>query len=158
MLVSGDPTVWTLAQPVAASPLSQLGDVVQIAVAGPLTGSLLLSGRSAASVVVFNPSPLDQPSGGGEVIPSGVEPATPAIYLPSSTGPALGATLYGLPSITNLTTLGNNIAAAMSAGSSLTIDYGTAAVGGVLTLNGATLPFVVLCPMTPSADGPKAVP
>jgi hypothetical protein len=150
--VEGDPTAWVLAQPVDASPLSRDGETVSIAVTAPLAGTLLLSRKAAGSVAVFNLGDS------GEVIPSeGMELEIPVLYLPSpkgytpsAEGPAGTLPYYELPPATSLTTLGSNIAAAMRAGSALTIDYGSPVAGGVLWLNAATVPFVVLCPATPA--------
>jgi hypothetical protein len=43
----------------------------------------------------------------------------------------------------------------MSAGSSLEIEYGSPISSGILWLNGAAVPFVALCPITPKVHAPK---
>jgi hypothetical protein len=145
--INGDPTVWELADPVQASPLAQPGATFSISVVKPLTGTLLLS-RTSPGVAVFNTNPS------GAIVPSGSEFGTPVLYLPSPTGLVGGQPVYPLPPGTNLTKLVGEISAALSAGSELTIDF----TGGVLTLNGATVRFVVVCPpgetgaIVPSAD------
>jgi hypothetical protein len=54
-----------------------------------------------------------------------------------------------LPPSADLAALETEIAAAMSAGTFVTVDLtGPANTGGVV-LNGAALPFVVLCPAGP---------
>jgi hypothetical protein len=155
--VEADPTGWVLAEPSDASLISRPGDTVSIPVAAPLAGTLLISRKSAASVAVFT---LGE---SGDVIPSAVKFATPVLYLPSpngytlsATGPAGGSLVYQLPAGSDLTALGSEIAAAMSAGSSLSIKYGNPVSNGTLWLNGAAVPFVVLCPVTPTAALPAA--
>jgi hypothetical protein len=149
--IEGDMTGWVPASPDDISKLSQPGDTVSLQVTAPLTGTLLLSRKAAASVTVVTLG------NSGDVIPGNFKTATPAIYLPSpngytasAEGPGGGPIIYQLPSVTNLATLTSNIAAAMSAGSSLSLDFDNGLSSGTLWLNGATLPFVVLCPATPA--------
>lgn len=155
--IEADPTGWVLAGAFDVSLLSGPDDAVSIPVAAPLAGTLLVSRKSAASVAVFTLGDS------GDVIPSAVKFATPVLYLPSpngytpsGTGPAGGSLVYELPAGSDLATLGGEIAAAMSAGSSLSIKYGNPISNGTLWLNGATVPFVVLCPVTPTAALPVA--
>ena len=145
LTIDGDPTLWSLAKSVSTHPLSGHEDVVSVAITMPLAGTMLLSRRSVTGAEVYNQGDS------GEVIPGNfVTLTTPVLYLPSSTGLADDEPVYELPSATNLTTLGSNIAAAMRSGSSLTIDYGSPVSKGILWLNGATVPFVILCPPTPA--------
>jgi hypothetical protein len=151
LMIDGDPTIWGVAQGAETSLTSQPDGTVSIEVISPLAGLLLLSSKSA-TVVSFTLGD------GGDVIPSENKFATPVIYLPSPAGLTDGSPVYALPSATNLTTLADQITAAMRAGKSVTIDYGGPVARGVLTLNGATLSFVVLCPLAPGGGPAKVVP
>jgi hypothetical protein len=142
LTIDDDPTIWVLAQAVDGSPLTQAGSTVSIPVIAPLAGTLLLS-RRAATVTVFT-------YGDGEdVIPSEAKLANPVVYVPTATGLNNGSPVYVLPSTVDLAALTSDLVAAMKAGSLVTIDYGGPVGGGVLTVNGGTLSFVVLCPVNP---------
>ena len=135
--IQGDPTKWWPVQPVQASQLT--GPVMSVPIKAPLVGTLLISAR-AASVAVFNT--VFDPEG---VVPSDVAVPMPTIYVPSAAGPTVGSTGYQLPLNTDLASLATQITALMQGGESQAITLGGAASGGELVLNGATLPFVVLC-------------
>jgi hypothetical protein len=60
-----------------------------------------------------------------------------------------GPLRYGLPPSADLAALEAEIAAEMSAGTFVTVDLTGPANTGVVVLNGAALPFVVLCPARP---------
>ena len=82
----------------------------------------------------------------------------PVCHLPTASGPSAESHGYVLASPVDLTGLASKISAAMNASSQLTIELGSGLTAGVLVLNGATLPFVVLCPAnaalgTPSGTG-----
>jgi hypothetical protein len=135
LTIDGDPTLWSLAKSVSTHPLSGHEDVVSVAITMPLAGTMLLSRRSVTGAEVYNQGDS------GEVIPGNfVTLTTPVLYLPSSTGLADDEPVYELPSATNLTTLGSNIAAAMRSGSSLTIDYGSPVSKGILWLTAPRCP------------------
>jgi hypothetical protein len=147
--IEGDPTIWQLDQPVDIS--QRTGETISLAVKKPLIGTLLLS-RRVASVAAFNEPDVD----GG--VPNDVVIPVSAIYLPTASGPSAESHGYVLASPVDLTGLASKISAAMNASSQLTIELGSGLTAGVLVLNGATLPFVVLCPAnaalgTPSGTG-----
>ena len=136
--IQGDPTKWWPVQPVQASQLT--GPAVPVAIRAPLFGTLLISSR-AGSVALVDPGPAG-------VVPSDADILLESIYVPTVTGPSASGTVHELPPGTNLANLQSEIATLMSEGKSQTITVGSAiSGGGVLVLNGATLPFVVLCPV-----------
>jgi hypothetical protein len=139
--VAGDPTQWSPVQSLQASQLT--GQPVTIEVAAPLAGALVLS-ANFAGVAVFTQTPTA----------TALTLASPAIYLPTATGPSASSAGYALPASANLTTLASQIAAVMANGTSQTIAL---ANGGELVLNGANLPFVVLCPATTTATSTGGV-
>jgi hypothetical protein len=145
--IEGDPTSWTLARPVDARQVAASGDPVVLAVSEPLAGRLLLSPRSAGSVVFFQPA-MD-PHG---VVPNGVRLPEQCLYVPSTTGPdphSNPARYYLLPTATDLAALEREIKAAMSRGTAVSVDFTGPDEPGVIVLNGAALSFAVLCPGTP---------
>ena len=126
------------ARQVAAS-----GDPVVLAVSEPLAGRLLLSPRSAGSLVFFQPA-MDPHHG---VVPNGVRLPGQCLYVPSTTGPdphSNPARYYLLPSGTDLAALEREIKAAMSRGTTVSVDFAGPDEPGVVVLNGAALPFAVL--------------
>jgi len=133
--IDDDPTNWKLSEQIAAEALTSSGNApFQATIVAPRTGILLLSGRAAASAVLW---------GVGGATPNGGEfMAESFLYLPSKTGLTSTApqSMYELPAGTQLDGLAAQIAAAMSEGQTCTVEYS----GGVIVLNGATLPFVVL--------------
>ena len=141
--ITGDPAKWWLEQPLQASQLT--GQPLSVPVKAPLAGTLLLSARSA-SVAVFN-SPFEG------AVPSDQKLPAPVIYLPTAAGPSAQFAGYELPATTDLAKLAGEITALMHGGGSLDIPLGGAATGGVLMLNGATVPFVVLCQATAGPTG-----
>ncbi len=146
--IEGDPTTWVLSEPVAEpATLTGSGEPFRIPVAAPLSGTLLLSRRAAASAVLYSPADV------GGAIPSGARLVTAVLYLPSVTGAASPAAAappwYPLPPSADLAALETEIMGAMSQGTFSTVEFSSVASSGVLVLNGATLPFVVLCPAAP---------
>jgi hypothetical protein len=149
--IEGDPTIWVLAEPTATNPLSSTDETLSIAVSSPLAGTLLLSRKSAASVVLFE-------GVGGGIGPTDASLlGTPVLYLPSPTGLSNGTPVYALPPATDLAELATGITAVMTSGTSYAIEFGNAASGGLLVLNGGALPFVVLCPASSVLDQPSGV-
>jgi hypothetical protein len=130
--IGDDPTKWWLVQPFNASQLS--GQPLNLNLAGPLNGILVLSGKSA-SVALF-----DEPNAAS---PSILNPSVGAIYLPTATGPSAAHFGYALPPTANVDNLASQIVTAMRDGTRQAITlYG----GGTLVLNGATMSFVVIQP------------
>jgi hypothetical protein len=130
--IAGDPAKWWLTQPVDASQLS--GQPLNISVAAPMAGFLVVSGK-VASTAIFN-----EPSA---TIPGDINGPEAAIYLPTATGPSAGHTGYALPPTVDVANLASQIETSMRNGSHQTI---TLDGGGTLVLNGATLSFVVIQP------------
>jgi hypothetical protein len=139
--IEGDPTEWWPAQAFEASQLT--GQPLSIPVLGPLQGTLVLSGK-AANVAVFDSSAQPGPT---------IESQVPSVYVPTAAGLSAGHTGYELANNVNLTDLANQIIAAMQSGHGQTIALNG---GGALVLNGATLPFVVLCQQAPPMVGAPA--
>jgi hypothetical protein len=147
--IQGDPNIWELGEPVDEASLTS-GKPIQVTTLAPLAGTLVLAARAAASVVLFNPPPVG-------VIPSDAKLPTPFLYLPAATkinpDPPPG---YPLTAETDLAALAVDIATAMSEGTFYAVgfaggvQYG-APYNGVLLLNGATLPFVVICQASPGS-------
>jgi len=133
LVIEGDPTTWLLSKPIDASALTSQQPFQTEIVAGR-SGTLILSGRAAASAVL---------SGVGNAIPSGAGLVSPPfLYLPSPAGVKPGTPGHELPPATNLAALQADITAAMTKGTFCTVPSSN----GVLVLNGAALPFVVLFP------------
>jgi len=140
--IEGDPTFWLLSEPIAATALTASDTPLRLAVTAPRAGTLLLSRRAAASVVL---------SGVGGATPNGGSIlATPFLYLPSVTGltSRSQASMHELSAATGLTALEADITAAMSAGQDCTVEL----TEGVIVLNGATLPFVAFFEAAPAAE------
>jgi hypothetical protein len=130
--IGDDPTTWWLNQPLNPDQLT--GQPLALALAAPLSGTLVLSGRSA-SVAVF-----EVPDA---TVPGVVNPGVAAIYLPTAAGPSAGHYGYALPPGVNVAVLAMEIATAMTNGTRVTITLNG---GGALVLDGATLSFVVVQP------------
>ena len=145
--IEGDPTSWTLTHPDGARQAVASGEPVALPVSEPLAGRLLLSPKSVGSIVFFQPA-MDPHHG---VVPNGVKLPEQCVYVPSTTGPdphSNPARYYLLPTQTDLDALESDIKAAMSRGTTVSIDFTGPDQPGVIVLNGAALPFVVLCPAT----------
>ena len=112
-------------------------------------GTLLMSRQFAASVALSSP-----PEGTGSV-PHDIHLPTPVLYLPSSAGPQVTFPGYVLPFGTHLEELASQIETAMTQRQTCTVPILGSLPEGQLVLNGAVLPFVVLCPPTP---GPTSIP
>ena len=139
--IGTDPTGWVLenAEPDAvAAQLSQATGPVVLSVAGPLQGDLVVSPSAAATISVQGPPP----SHGAH--PSHIALSSwPVVYLPSPTGPTPDSPGYPLDPDTDLAALEQDIIAAMSGRTFLSIQVADIQ-GGVVLLNGATLGFAVL--------------
>ena len=146
--IEGDPTSWTLTAAMEDAHVLASGTPVAVPVAAPLAGRLLLSPRAVGSVVYLQP-----PDVHGH-IPSGARLPQPCLYVPSATGPDPHSSpprYYWLPPLVNLPALEAQITAAMSGGTTVTVDLPGLADNGLAVLNGAALSFVVLCPATPAS-------
>jgi hypothetical protein len=137
LLIQGDPTLWSLAKPFDASTFVQSSAPESIDVLAPLAGTLLLSVKAAGSVAVIQP-----PAG---AIPTDYKSAVPFLYLPKPAGFRSINDTYPLPASTNLANLMGQITGTMDQGSRLAVELDRGLIRA-LVLNGATLPFVVVCP------------
>ncbi|MGO9504019.1 MAG: hypothetical protein ACLPUO_21160 [Streptosporangiaceae bacterium] len=148
LVIQGDPTQWKLSEPIEASALTASGPPLALAVVEPLAGTLLLSCRAAASVVLSNPGPHG-------AIPSGAIPlAMTVMYLPTAAGvstESAGAAVWYPLDAADLTALEAEITAAMTQGTLASVGFISVGGSGVVVLNGARLPFVVLAPATHSS-------
>lgn len=147
--IEGDPTVWTLGDPMTDPSQLQSGQPLQVAIIAPVPGTLVLSGKAAASMALYGQEPGGViPSGGGigpqGVIPSGNMPRESFLYLPSATGLSADSLGYELPAQVNLAVLADQVASAMGAGAFFPVPLSGGAEDGVLVLSGATASFVVL--------------
>jgi hypothetical protein len=139
--IGTDPTGWVLenAEPdTVAAQLSQATGPVVLPVAGPLQGDLVVSPSAAATISVRRPSPTHGAH------PSHIAlPRWPVLYLPSLTGPTKDSPGYPLARSTDLAAREQDIIAAMSGGTFLSIQVADIQ-GGVVLLNGAAVDFAVL--------------
>jgi hypothetical protein len=71
------------------------------------------------------------------------------MYLPSVTGATQESPGHALDPGTDLAALEQNIVAAMTGGTHITVQISTLSSGGFLVLNGAALDFVVLAQGAP---------
>ena len=134
--IAGDPTNWRLSQATGPEELTQPDNApFRATVIAPRAGTLLLSSRAAASVVLSGVGGGATPNG-GPIMPEAF------LYLPSATGLTAKAPafMYPLPDPADLATLEDSISTAMSQGQPCTVPLSE----GVIVLNGATLPFVVI--------------
>jgi hypothetical protein len=145
--IEGDPTTWSLVQPIDASRLT--GEKIVFQVSSPLQGTLVISPRAASVAAV------DQPWHGHGGVPSDGDVLAKYIYLPTSTGPSAGSYGYQLPISANLAELADRIAAAMQEGRNYTVHLAGIQEGGVLVLSGTALPFVVLSQVTSTLGDPS---
>jgi hypothetical protein len=132
--ISGDPTMWMPAQVPQSSQLT--APTVSVPITAPIIGTLLISSK-AASIALVN-------TGDGGGVPSDFTVPVESLYVPTGTGVSQGFTGYQLPAGTNLAQLQTQIATLMTEGTSQTVTLGDTPFTGVVVLNGATLPFVVL--------------
>lgn len=141
LYVGGDPTEWQLANPEPVPPpWRDSGDPVALAVVRPVFGTLVLAPRRAGNIALLA-AMFDHPW-----IPAGL--LLPHIYVPTPTGVGPGQPGYSLAAGTDLPELEESIKAAMRDGTTLELTVSGLSGDGVLVLNGAVLPFVVLCPVS----------
>lgn len=145
--VAGDPTEWGLRDAaVPAPPWLSTSNPVALAVATPLSGTLLLAPGRAGS---FTLSPVGQSS---PSIFSWIPCPVPYLYLPATTGPTAQQCGYALAPGTDMGTLQRQILTAMADSSQLPVDITVGDASAMVVLNGANLPFVVLT--EPQANSP----
>ena len=148
ILVAGtDPTPWTLQSANYLAVSAQLGQAtgpVLLPVRAPLTGTMVLSVRSAGSIW-FGP-----PAGGTGTHPTDVRgPAQPpCLYLSTQTGLSRGNPGYPLAPGTDLAALTQEIVTAMTEGTALTVPVATLGGIGFVVLSGASLAYAVLADPT----------
>ncbi len=139
--IGTDPAAWVLenAEPdTVAAQLTQATGPVVLPVVSPLLGDLVVSPSAAATISVQRPSPTHGTH------PSHIAlPRWPVLYLPSLTGPIQDSPGYPLAQNTDLAALRQDIIAAMSGRTFLSIQVADIE-GGVVLLNGAALDFAVL--------------
>lgn len=139
--IGTDPTDWVLEDAdldTVAAQLKQAAGPVVLPVAGPLQGNLVVSPSAAATISVQRPSPTHG------IHPSHIAlPRWPVLYLPSLTGPTQESPGNPLAAGTDLAALEQDIIAAMSEHTVLSIQVADIP-GGVVLLNGAALGFAVL--------------
>jgi len=150
--IDGDPATWRVSTTIG--PLSASSKPVALAVEEPLKGVLLLSPRAMGSAVVF---PLPGFDYHGHVPNGIILPQQAWVYVPSATGPDPLSNPQRLYLVAkNIVELHDEITAAMSQGSFVTLDLAEVAdpssaapsaaePDGSIMLNFGTLPFVVLC-------------
>ena len=142
LLVDTDPTSWELSEVVEQVPTSGTPEVLRVY--HPLKGDLVLSPRSVGSAVFLEyqlPPDVHGTRPNGMPIPEGG-----ALYVPSPIGPDANIRPPNLytPSV-GLAALKTDIIAAMKDRTFLTVKV----TGGEVVINGAEVPFVVLCPPNP---------
>lgn len=139
--IGTDPTAWVLENTdpdTVAAQLSQATAPVVLPVVSPLQGDLVVSPSAAATTSVQGQSPTHNWH------PSHIAlPRWPVLYLPSLTSPTQASPGYPLAPGTDLAAQEQDIIAAMTAGTFLSIQVAEIQ-GGVVLLNGAVLDFVVL--------------
>jgi hypothetical protein len=136
--IDADPTSWELTKGVEHVPT--FSAPVVLPVYHPLAGELVLSPRSVGSAVFLEFS-LDVFG----TRPNGMPVPGEFLYVPSPTGPnvhSIPPNLYTLASAVDRAALQADIIAAMTNGTFLTVNV----TGGVVVINGAAVPFVVLGP------------
>ena len=139
--IGTDPTAWVVENTdpnTVAAQLSQATGPVVLPVAGPLQGNLVVAPSAAATISVQRPDPTHGAH------PSHIAlPRWPVLYLPSLTGPTQDFPGNPLDPNTDLAALEQDIIAAMSGRTFLSIQVASIP-GGVVLLNGAALDFAVL--------------
>ena len=139
--IGSDPTAWVLENAdldTVAAQLSQATGPVVLPVIAPLQGDLVVSPTAAATISVQRPGPTHTWH------PSHIAlPQSSVLYLPSLVSPTQDSPGYPLAPGTDLAALEQDIVAAMSGGTFLSIQVSDIQ-GGVVLLNGAVLEFAVL--------------
>jgi hypothetical protein len=137
LTIEGDPTTWVLAGWINESELQQSGAPFVAEIISPRAGTLLVSCRAVASVLLGA-----QSDPGGPIWTDDSPMARSWLYLPTDTGLTPNSRGYALAANTNLGDLENDIRHAMTTGTFATIPLSV----GTVSLNGATLPFAMILP------------
>jgi hypothetical protein len=152
--INGDFNIWILTDQISLAKLAKADKPQSLGVAGPLTGTMLLSAKGAASITLL-PSSDGTPSSGGPPIPTGWIPGevamlTPHLYLRSATPEVALHSLYPLPTRVDALELAGQIKDAMDKGTRSTVYFGANDRGPGVVLNGAELVFAVITQPTAS--------
>jgi hypothetical protein len=152
--INGDFNIWTLTDNINLAELAKADTPLNLGVSGPLTGTMLLSAKGAASVTLL-PSSDGNPSSGGNPLPAGWIPGevamlTPHLYLRSATSEVAHHSLYPLPARVDTRELAGRITDAMDQHTRHTVYFGANDRGPGVVLNGAELVFVVITQPTSS--------
>jgi hypothetical protein len=137
LTIEGDPTTWVLTGWISESELQQSGAPLAATITSPRSGTLLVSCRAIASVVLgiqMNP--------GGPIWTDDSPIPRSWLYLPTDAGLTPNSRGYALATGTDLTDLENDIRTAMRSSTFAAIPLSV----GTVVLNGATLPFAVILP------------
>jgi hypothetical protein len=139
--IQGDPTSWAMTGILPVMPAwSQDTGIVPLNVVGPLIGTLLLAPRQCGSLAL-TPPPIDVAGGW---VPC-IKLEQPYLYLPSASGLAAASPGYLLAAPDNdLATLQQRIVTAVQERSVISVAISSVGRPGVVLLDGASLPFVVL--------------
>jgi hypothetical protein len=135
--IDADPTSWELSGMVEQVRTSSAP--VVLPVSHPLVGNLVLSPRSVGSAVFLEYLAIRGTR------PNGILNPEQVLYVPSPIGLDLHGNppnFYTLPNAVDLAALQADIIAAMTDLTFLTVNV----TGGVVVINGAAVPFAVLCP------------
>ena len=142
--IGSDPTSWRVPEGVAigsvAQELAQATAPVTLPVDYPLIGTLVVSARSAGTVLLTPPGPDGSH-------PSGARLRVPVIRVPSGAAATVdkpGA--HSLAPATNLAQLQQDIEGAMTGGTVLALPIDNAGPNAALVLSGASLAYAVLGP------------
>jgi hypothetical protein len=149
--IGSDPASWIVTGGDYEGLVAQLSRPAAPVVAdviSPLVGRLVLSPKAAGSVVILQPSgggltwqPFDWNPGGA------IKPSGPVVYLASPAGPFAGTSRYTVSADLNAQGVEQDVIAAMSDDTKriLTLPVSGPAGTGMLVVDGATLPFAVVC-------------
>jgi hypothetical protein len=149
--IGTDPTAWVLQdadEDAVARDLQQATGPIVLPVVAPLQGRLVLSPQCAATVSLLRP-----PTSVGAHPTGVIGPTRPVVYLPSAIAATYESPGQALDPSTDLAALEQDIVAAMTSGTRLTLQIGALYGGGVLVLNGARLAFVVLAQVSTAGHG-----
>jgi hypothetical protein len=143
LLIGTDPTTWYFESSeydTVAAKLAPPAGPFAVRVFSPLEGRLVLNPLAAGSVALTNPiDPIGWMPNGAYLAQS------PGMYVPSAAGPHKHLPGYVLTPGYALPALEEEIIAAMTGKTMLTVTVEAGTRGGVLVLSGATLSYAVLC-------------
>jgi hypothetical protein len=141
--IGTDPTTWyfeSVLYDTVAAALAPPGGPLVVDVFSPLQGRLVLNPLAAGSVGLTNPvDPIGWNPNGAYLAKS------LGMYVASGTGPHKSLPGYVLAPGYEIQALEEEIIAAMTGRSILTVTLEASLGGGVLALSGATLSYAVLC-------------